>query len=276
MDERYFVGQSVKIIMVMNFFLDCKKSQEISAFDEKRKVARNEKVHKAVDKFINQIGLRPEYQEQLIKPELEDNLTASQKSIVEAYKAQIENLKAIQDADDIKKNNIEQIKSIVQATVETANRDISQKMNSEDFYPCIEPLFETTDDINIIAEQVKNTIWTKASEIAKAEEAIRQEAIIKEQERIAKEAAIREKAENVIPSDDKPVIQQEQYVQPVVVAPVQASSPQNPFHQSFEERWEGKITLSGTTSGLNIVLSALKQLCSENDVTLAVTETNKL
>ena len=249
-------------------------------YDEDRKAERAKKIQDYVDKQLAKANLRPEYIARIVKPSNADNLSATLKSIKEAYDEQIDKLLQEQSSYD-------SLMVIANTMVNAENEKISQKMTIDMFEGDIARILQT-DGLTPadMSEEITGIIRTKANGIAEAEERIRQEAIAAE--RIAAERQKQEEMmQAAIPiieeqpvAEEKPVVEEVPEVKVAEVSPFaqpQPSNEVNPFAsmQPEIERWSGTIKLTGDSNTLVSVISQIKSCCQAAGVEVEVLSSGK-
>lgn len=249
-------------------------------YDEDRKAERRDKIQKHVDKQVAAAGLRNEYIAMLVEPASLNNLSATLKSLKEEYDAQIISLKNRQDAEDT-------LTATITATVDAANSKISQQMKYEAFnvekQAIINRLADPSFTIAEAISEITATINKRADEILEAEENIRKAAIEaerKRQEEAAAAAAAQTTPEEDVPDTiaEAPAVAEAIAPVPEVQQPAPTISPfeQNPFATHTEPKYEGNITLTGTSAAITVVMKVLQETCTAQNVTFTVTSTRQV
>ena len=251
-------------------------------YDEDRKAERRDKIQKYVDKQVAAAGLRNEYIAMLVEPASLNNLSATLKSLKEEYDAQIISLKNRQDAEDT-------LAATITATVDAANSKISQQMKYEAFnvekQAIINRLADPSFTIAEAISEITATINKRADEILEAEENIRKAAIEAERKRQEEAAAAAAAAAQTTPEEDVPDTIAETPAVAEAIAPVpgvQQPAPtvspfeQNPFATHTEPKYEGNITLTGTSAAITVVMNVLQETCTAQNVTFTVTSTRQV
>lgn len=252
------------------------KQNEIEVFDDKRRIARNDKCHKQLEKLIAKSGLRQEFADRIVTSNLENNLTATQKAIMADYSTQIDNLKAEQDQADQITANKEALMAVATTACEMANQTISQKIAPDAFLGDIDSLSEELHrTIEEMSAALSEKIQNRAQSIREAEEKIREDAIRKEQERLKKEAETNAAIPEESLADDSTATQENVEIDKTIPS---VTGKVNPFLTNTKpepEIWEGSITLSGTADDLSKVLAILEQAAKNNNVEYKVTSSGR-
>lgn len=277
-------------------FLDGKAQIESVTvqYDESRKEERKQKIQKYLNEKLAKSYLRPEYADRIVEPANAQNLSATLKSIKEAYDAQIEALKLEQD-------NYDNLTIIANTMINSENDRLSQKLDINMFQNDIVRILQTPNmQPADMSNEITQIIKERANSLAEAEERIRQQAIEAERARqaeLAAQAATEPEApaapaETPAPvatpepvqetpaetSPFAPPVQENVNPMPVSAIPVQQANifEQNPFAAKPQPQWAGTIRFTGSADALGVVIDALQTVCRENRVSIEILDSHQL
>ena len=122
----------------------------IVVFDNKRREEKKQQAIELIQIYIMEMQLNDKYSKQLTVLGKYMNLSASKKSVSDDIKLRAETLKQQQEAEE---RELENIKSSIDAYVNTANEDIKTKLDPEDFYKYINSGWGIAQIMGVIKNQ---------------------------------------------------------------------------------------------------------------------------